>query len=102
MHDFTTWLVGSSAVVSAPTSSGETFISSYVIQKVLDADDKAVEKLHEGARGGGIVVMVLPTKALVHQVAAQVSERNRAIPLSLIELSVLQLRKFMSLWAYLE
>lgn len=54
---------GASAVISAPTSSGKTFISSYVIQKVLDADIDG---------DNGIVCVVVPTKALVHQVAAQV------------------------------
>lgn len=48
-----------SAVVSAPTSSGKTFISSYVIQRTLREKE-------------GRVVLVVPTKALVNQVAAQV------------------------------
>ncbi|GIL79256.1 hypothetical protein Vretifemale_8630 [Volvox reticuliferus] len=53
---------GGSAVVSAPTSSGKTFISSYVIRKVLDA--------HQGR---GRVVVVVPTKSLVLQVNAQIA-----------------------------
>ena len=47
-------------MVSAPTSAGKTFISSYVIDKAK--------------REGGIVVIVLPTKALVNQVTAQVCD----------------------------
>ncbi|GLI65721.1 hypothetical protein VaNZ11_009317 [Volvox africanus] len=54
---------GGSAVVSAPTSSGKTFISSYVIRKVLDAH-----------RGRGRVVIVVPTKVLVLQINAQIAK----------------------------
>ena len=56
---------GGSALVCAPTSSGKTFISSYVIEKVLAQNDN------------GWVVLVLPTKALVNQLAAQVSQENK-------------------------
>lgn len=105
---------GSCAVVCAPTSSGKTFISSYVIQQVLKpqasvtaaATQAAVPSLRssKGARNPvpstaagdarsdaaagqlaaaaaaasagptseGVVVIVLPTKALVNQLAAQV------------------------------
>jgi len=51
---------GSSAVICAPTSSGKTFISSYVMESVLRSGDE------------GRVVFLAPTKALVNQVAAQV------------------------------
>lgn len=116
---------GSCAVVCAPTSSGKTFISSYVIQQVLRPEASAAAAaaaqaaaqcpagssitLHRadskgaamnsvrgsrGVEGGGVdaqavtlaavaaaassgptsegVVLVLPTKALVNQLAAQV------------------------------
>ncbi|KAK1348627.1 hypothetical protein LUQ84_002233 [Hamiltosporidium tvaerminnensis] len=52
-----------SAVVSAPTSSGKTFICFYAIEKVLRESDE------------GIVIFCLPTKALVNQVAADVYAR---------------------------
>ena len=52
------YTAGSSAIISAPTSAGKTFISSYVIAKAKEAGEK--------------VVIVLPTKALVNQVTAQV------------------------------
>lgn len=112
--------VGSCAVVTAPTSSGKTFISSYVIQQVLKPEASAAAaaaavgpsgtsdssrssnkgKLDRGLSKGskdvagaeqsgqqlatvaaaacagptseGVVVIVLPTKALVNQLAAQV------------------------------
>lgn len=51
---------GASAVISAPTSSGKTFLISYAIQSVL-AQGKE-----------GQLVIVLPTKALVNQLTAQV------------------------------
>lgn len=51
---------GSSAVICAPTSSGKTFISSYVMESVLRSSSD------------GRVVFLAPTKALVNQVAAQV------------------------------
>ncbi|KXZ48231.1 hypothetical protein GPECTOR_29g135 [Gonium pectorale] len=54
---------GASAVVSAPTSSGKTFISSYVVRKVLDEH-----------KGYGRVVMVVPTKVLVLQIQAQMAK----------------------------
>lgn len=73
---------GSSAVVCAPTSSGKTFISSYVIQQVLKppvnagATHKAKGASNSSSGPGsvsdGVVVIVLPTKALVNQLAAQV------------------------------
>ncbi len=59
--------VGSSALVCAPTSSGKTFVSSYVVQRCLNEGDE------------GWVAMVLPTKALVNQVSAQVSSRGRSM-----------------------
>lgn len=111
---------GSCAVVCAPTSSGKTFISSYVIQQVLkpqgsasasasaatqavapslrssktarnpapctaagDAQSDAAAGQLAAAAGAasagptseGVVVIVLPTKALVNQLAAQVRLR---------------------------
>ena len=45
----------------APTSAGKTFISFYAMRKVLEADDDSV------------LVYVAPTKALVNQIAAEVS-----------------------------
>jgi hypothetical protein len=43
-------------LVSAPTSSGKTFISSYLIKRILHLSDK------------GLVVFIVPTNALVNQV----------------------------------
>lgn len=48
-------------VISAPTSSGKTFIASYVVASVLKAKES-----------NSRVAIVLPTKALVNQVVAQV------------------------------
>ena len=118
--------VGSCAVVTAPTSSGKTFISSYVIQQVLKPEASAAAaaaavgpsgttdssrssnngKLDRGLSKGskdvagadqsgqqlatvaaaacagptseGVVVIVLPTKALVNQLAAQVGAHRLA------------------------
>ncbi|KAF7684600.1 hypothetical protein TCON_0218 [Astathelohania contejeani] len=52
-----------SAIISAPTSSGKTFICFYAIEKVLRESDE------------GVVIFCLPTKALVNQVAADVYAR---------------------------
>uniref|UniRef100_A0A7S1KNE6 RNA helicase n=1 Tax=Percolomonas cosmopolitus TaxID=63605 RepID=A0A7S1KNE6_9EUKA len=49
-----------SVLVSAPTSSGKTFIAFYAIEKVLRESDE------------GVSVFVCPTKALVNQVYAEV------------------------------
>lgn len=54
--------------MSAPTSSGKTFISSYVIDRTVRANKtRKAEGLPQGR-----VAIVLPTKALVNQLMAQV------------------------------
>ena len=53
-----------SSVVCAPTSSGKTFISSYCMDRILRQSKD------------GIVVFVAPTKALVNQTAAQVTNTH--------------------------
>lgn len=60
-----TGLTPQSAVVSAPTSSGKTFISFYVMEQVL----------REASQGNGVVIYVSPTKALVNQVEADLYAR---------------------------
>lgn len=90
---------GSSAVVCAPTSSGKTFISSYIIEQVLKppctpvtaaasnrskanrvgTGNSGSSSIVPGSVSDGIVVIVLPTKALVNQLAAQVSVGERSM-----------------------
>jgi ERCC4-related helicase len=60
-----TKLTPSSVLVSAPTSSGKTFISFYVMEQVL----------REPCNGEGIIVYVSPSKALVNQVEADLYAR---------------------------
>ena len=59
-----------SALIVAPTSSGKTFISYYVMKNVI-----AANKLIERSSERGVVVYVAPNKALVNQVSADVYQR---------------------------
>ncbi|RSL77738.1 hypothetical protein CDV31_017312, partial [Fusarium ambrosium] len=52
-----------SLLVFAPTSAGKTFISFYVMKKILEESDD------------GVLVYVAPTKALVNQIAAEIEAR---------------------------
>eukprot|EP01117_Protostelium_nocturnum_P008579 TRINITY_DN3080_c0_g1_i1.p1 TRINITY_DN3080_c0_g1~~TRINITY_DN3080_c0_g1_i1.p1 ORF type:complete len:1199 (+),score=227.85 TRINITY_DN3080_c0_g1_i1:3206-6802(+) len=52
-----------SALISAPTSSGKTFISFYAMESVLKMDDQSV------------LIYVSPTKALVNQIEADIYSR---------------------------
>jgi len=54
-----------SILIHAPTSSGKTFISFYIMEQVL----------REATNGEGVVVFVAPTKALVNQVEADLYAR---------------------------
>ncbi|AFM98313.1 putative superfamily II RNA helicase [Encephalitozoon hellem ATCC 50504] len=55
-----------SAVISAPTSAGKTFICFYAIEKILKESDT------------NMVIFCLPTKALVNQVSADIYARFTA------------------------
>jgi hypothetical protein len=59
-----------SALVIAPTSAGKSFISYYVIEKVIDEN-----RLIERSADRGVVVVVLPTVALINQVQAVVYQK---------------------------
>ncbi|KAL9476551.1 hypothetical protein ACSS6W_006392 [Trichoderma asperelloides] len=52
-----------SLLVIAPTSAGKTFISFYAMKKILEESDD------------GVLVYVVPTKALVNQIAAEIGAR---------------------------
>jgi hypothetical protein len=54
---------GNSALVIAPTSAGKTFISYYVMKRVMSAGNN------------GVVLVVVPTEALVDQFVAEVTAR---------------------------
>lgn len=58
-------LQAQSILIHAPTSSGKTFISFYIMEQVL----------REPVGGEGCVVFVAPTKALVNQVEADLYAR---------------------------
>jgi hypothetical protein len=58
-------LQAQSILIHAPTSSGKTFISFYIMEQVL----------REAVQGEGVVVFVAPTKALVNQVEADLYAR---------------------------
>ena len=59
-----------SALVVAPTSSGKTFISYYCMKQVI-LKNKVTKKSTEK----GYVIYVLPTKALVNQICADIFAR---------------------------
>ena len=56
---------GRSSIISAPTSSGKTFICYYAMEQVLA----------EASKGDGVIVYIAPTKALVNQVEAEIYAR---------------------------
>ena len=63
-----------SALVIAPTSSGKTFISYYIMKMVME--EKSVERpLEVQHEYPGCVLYVCPNKQLVNQVAAEIEAR---------------------------
>jgi ATP-dependent RNA helicase DDX60 len=56
---------GHSLLVVAPTSSWKTYIAFYAMEKVLRASDD------------GVLIYVAPTKALVNQIAAEVTAKYK-------------------------
>eukprot|EP00397_Hematodinium_sp_SG-2012_P001704 GEMP01001709.1.p1 GENE.GEMP01001709.1~~GEMP01001709.1.p1 ORF type:complete len:1345 (+),score=373.38 GEMP01001709.1:450-4037(+) len=82
-----------SALVSAPTASGKTFICYYTMEKVLRGDNE------------GVAVYVAPSKALVNQVHAEVYTRfgSKNYPNnSKYELMGVFLREYNSAGGYME
>ena len=61
-----------SLLVSAPTSSGKTFVSYYTLGKILKENA-------ESKRKKGRIVFVVPTKALVNQTSGDIYKRYGAI-----------------------
>ena len=64
-----------SALISAPTSSGKTFISFYAMEKVLRADTDLDNPSDRANAEEQMVVYVSPTKALVNQTVAEIEGR---------------------------
>jgi superfamily II DNA or RNA helicase len=65
-----------SALISAPTSSGKTFISFYAMEKVLRAS-KDMDDYQGVDADSQVVIYVSPTKALVNQMEAEMYARFR-------------------------
>ncbi|EGD81589.1 hypothetical protein PTSG_02304 [Salpingoeca rosetta] len=64
-----------SALISAPTSSGKTFISFYAMEKVLRARADLDDPKTKADADKQVIVYVSPTKALVNQTVAEIEGR---------------------------